>query len=119
MAMGGTEPLRSVSLDIERFAAVLEAQRREWHQRKFPSFHCPRVKIVPGPKYTKIDETHSSGQAGKFMVDNATGEIFGIKAYGKVHKGHAYGTLDTIDQWDWGGFRPVRLAGEPSPQRPE
>lgn len=39
-----------------------------------------------------------------YMVDNATGEIFGIKAYGCIHKGHAYGNLNTIDAWDWSDY---------------
>jgi hypothetical protein len=38
------------------------------------------------------------------MVVNATGEIFGIKAYGVIHRGHRYGTLDTLDSYDWGGY---------------
>ena len=60
--------------------------------------------IRPGRKFTKVDR----GSSGKFMVDNATGEIFGIKAYGQVHRGHCYGTLDTIADWYWGRYYPER-----------
>ena len=49
-----------------------------------------RVNIKPGPKYTKVN----IGDSGRFMVVNSTGEIFGIKAYGVIHRGHYYGTLD-------------------------
>ena len=62
--------------------------------------------VRPGKKYTKIDV----GSSGKYMVDNATGEIFGIKAYGVINRGHRYGTLDTINNWHWGGYDAVRKA---------
>ena len=58
------------------------------------------VTVKPGRKYTKIDV----GYSGKYMVVNETGEIYGIKAYGVIHKGHYYGTLDTINEWNWGGY---------------
>ena len=63
-----------------------------------------QTKIKLGPKYTKVD----IGRSGRFMVVNDTGEIFGIKAYGQVHKGHAYGTLDTTAEWYWGDYYPKR-----------
>jgi hypothetical protein len=43
------------------------------------------------------------------MIDNETGEIFGIKGYGVVHKGHRYGTLATADQWYWGEYGPRKV----------
>lgn len=58
-----------------------------------------------GNKYDKVD----IGNSGRFMVEARTGEIFGIKSYGKVHRGHAYGTLDTIDEFYWGEYYPKRL----------
>ena len=62
--------------------------------------------IKPGKKYTKIDV----GSSGKYMVVNDTGEIFGIKAYGVIHRGHRYGTLDTINNYYWGGYDAQRRA---------
>ena len=58
-----------------------------------------KVQVKPGKKYTKVDV----GQSGKYMVTEA-GEIFGIKAYGVIHTGHQYGTLDTINEWYWGDY---------------
>jgi hypothetical protein len=58
--------------------------------------HC-KVHIHFGKKYTRVDV----GGSGKYMVVDDTSEIFGIKAYGVIHRGHRYGTLDTVDQWDW------------------
>lgn len=61
------------------------------------------TRIIPGKKYTKIDV----GSSGKFMID-AEGNIFGIKAYGVIHRGHRYGSLDTIDDWYWGEYSPMK-----------
>ena len=60
------------------------------------------ARMCPGKKYVKIDV----GTSGKLMIDIATEEIFGIKAYGVIHRGHKYGTLDTIDEWDWSDYYP-------------
>ena len=62
-----------------------------------------KTRVIPGRKYTKIDV----GTSGKLMVD-ASGTIYGIKAYGVIHKGHCYGTLDTVDQYFWGTYSPTR-----------
>jgi hypothetical protein len=60
--------------------------------------------IKPGQKYTRVDV----GGSGKYMVD-AEGNIYGVKAYGVIHRGHWYGTLDTIDAYFWGGYVAQRI----------
>lgn len=60
-----------------------------------------KTHIHIGKKYDRVDLKSS----GYLMVDKA-GNIFGIKAYGVIHKGHQYGTLDTIDDYDWSAFYP-------------
>ena len=57
------------------------------------------------PKYTKIDDKTS----GRYMIENSTGEIYGIKAYGVIHRGHYYGNLDTINNYNWGYYRAVKI----------
>jgi hypothetical protein len=59
-----------------------------------------RTSIKPGKKYTKVD----IGGSGRYMVD-AEGQIWGIKAYGVIHHGHYYGTLDTIQDYYWGHYQ--------------
>jgi hypothetical protein len=66
--------------------------------------HEWEVKSVYGPKYTKVDV----GSSGKYMIVNDTGEIYGIKAYGVIHRGHYYGTLDTVNDYNWGGYTAVK-----------
>jgi len=56
------------------------------------------VKIAYGRKYINVDV----GGSGVFMVVKETGDIFGIKGYGTIHKGHHYGTLSTLADWDFG-----------------
>ena len=106
---------------IQEFAALLEEQQRVAFARDYASLYAanlaetePRpptnplawkVKVTPGNKYTKVDV----GSSGKYMVDNATGAIFGIKAYGCIHKGHSYGTLQTTHEWDWSGYTAAKL----------
>jgi hypothetical protein len=59
--------------------------------------HCKTV-IRPGKKFIKVDV----GTSGKYMIEIGTWIIYGIKAYGVVHRGHSYGTLDTVDLYYWG-----------------
>ncbi len=95
-------------MTVHEFAQRLEQEQRERYSRDYPSIDLNhdayRAKVHVGPKYTRVD----FGGSGKYMVVNATGEIFGIKAYGVIHRGHAYGTLDTAEQWAWGGYRAER-----------
>ena len=67
--------------------------------------------MKPGTKFTKVDV----GTSGKFMVENSTGNIYGIKGYGVIHKGHFYGTLDTTAEYSWGKYYPEKVAG-PAPE---
>jgi len=87
-------------------AEKLEAQQIEQlHARNVAcdaNIENARTWIRIGTKYDKVDV----GRSGKLMVVRETGEIFGIKAYGKIHKGHKYGTLDTIEDWYWGFYYP-------------
>ena len=59
------------------------------------------AQIISGRKYTKVDFNGS----GWYMVENATEKIFGIKAYGVIHRGHYYGKLDEIHAWNWGEYQ--------------
>lgn len=45
--------------------------------------------IKPGKKYLKLDV----GRSGKYMIEVATDRVYGIKAYGVIHRGHYYGTV--------------------------
>jgi hypothetical protein len=103
-------------LTIEEFAEMVLAAQKQRLAEHFSQRQADAeiVEVKPGPKYTKVDfgtgsfRTGGGGMSGKFMVENATGVIYGIKGYGVVHKGRRYGTLQTTDEWDWSGYGPVR-----------
>ena len=92
---------------IEALAARLQAdtQARFIKDGYTLAVHLPNTlsKVKYGRKYANVD----IGGSGKYMIELDTGRIFGIKAYGVIHRGHQYGTLDTIEDYDWGGYTAV------------
>jgi hypothetical protein len=95
-------------MTVEELAALIQEQRRKVIASKYSQSQADAelVRVVPGPKYTKIDRGPAHNMSGFLMIENTTGEIFGIKGYGKVHKGHRYGTLATAGDWYWGEYSP-------------
>lgn len=93
---------------LTELACLIEIQSIERLKAQNLACQCNvdncKTSIKQGKKYTKID----IGTSGKFMIDKE-GNIFGIKAYGVIHKGHYYGTLDTINQYFWGNYKPKKL----------
>ena len=97
---------------LEALRAAVEEQEQAEVTERHPGLGPDYIKAVirEGKKYDKIDVIRGGQQMGRLMVDPRTGEIFGIKAYGKIHRGHKYGTLDTIDEWHWGSYYAGRKA---------
>ena len=97
---------------IEEFASRVSLETVKWYHKEYPKTpedSIPKVSIVPGVKYVKVDV----GSSGKFMVDDS-GDIYGIKGYGVIHRDKHYGNLDTIDHYFWGEYKPVKLSEPPS-----
>ena len=92
---------------IKKFAELLEKEQIEDLYKNGLSCEANiinvKVKIKEGKKYTKVNV----GSSGKYMIDKE-GNIYGIKGYGVIHKGHKYGTLDTINNYYWGRFRGLK-----------
>ena len=59
-------------------------------------------------KYTYID----IGTGGRYMIDNVTQEIYGIKGYGVINKKHKFGTLADINKYYWGNYTAQLQGGE-------
>lgn len=92
----------------DRITRETTERYRAWQDKFFPNANYDGTRdctatIKPGAKYTKVDV----GSSGKYMVDQ-DGRIFGTKAYGVIHRGHQYGTLDTIEDWYWGDYVAAR-----------
>ena len=102
---------------LEAFRALLEADTRRRYQQDrerdqkrgndWPlSVHEPQMVccIKMGRKYANVDV----GSSGRYMVELSTGAIYGIKGYGVIHRGHYYGTLDTVNDYEWGEYTAIK-----------
>lgn len=100
---------------ILAFAALVQTQSiqrlQEQHLDCLTNIANAHTRVIEGSKYTKVD----IGTSGRYMVENATGNIFGIKAYGQIHKGHFYGTVDTTADYFWGNYYPQKADQTPLP----
>ena len=94
--------------DIKPFADLLQRELLVKHAKSgytYPGHeNTCRVEVKIKKKYANVDV----GQSGRYMVVLETGAIYGIKGYGIIHKGHYFGTLNTITDWNWGGYRATR-----------
>lgn len=94
----------SIEQKIKSFAELLEQEQIERLHKTDLACEAniinSKVTTKAGKKYIKVDV----GSSGKYMVEISTQRIYGIKAYGVIHRGHYYGTLDEIHQWYWGDY---------------
>lgn len=94
---------------LQQFADLLEKDQARGLLDQHPDWKLgmPLVRTIKRRKYTLVDIAPCPDQwSGKYMVENDTGRIYGVKGYGKVHKGHYFGTLDTIHDLDWSSWYP-------------
>jgi len=82
-----------------RVVALLAAWHengREYFERHYPNldYDSPAYAKVARPrrKYICLDE----GTGGVMMVEKETGQVFGIKAYGVIHRGHPCGHIEEL-----------------------
>jgi len=101
---------------LQAFVAKVTADLATYYTANFPSLAPSIADPRWGQKYVKVDVVNDGGKgqrSGRYMVDVLTGEIFGIKAYGVIHRGHEYGTLDTINDYYWGNYYPSQPGKTP------
>jgi hypothetical protein len=98
--MGTTTKLEA--RDCEAFRLHIETQERARFVRQFGEESTAGVHSKSWPctlvvrrKYICADV----GSSGRYMIDRTTGEIWGIKGYGKVHRSYSYGTVETPEHW--------------------
>jgi hypothetical protein len=91
---------------LAAFCGLVERQQQDRlvAQGFTPERHNVKVITKTGRKFVNVDV----GSSGKYMVEISTGNIFGIKAYGQVHRGHFYGTIETTGEYFWGNYYPER-----------
>ena len=59
-----------------------------------------------GNKYAKIVNKSSV----RYFVELSTGTIFAAKSWAAPNRNRSYGTLDTMDEFNWGDYSPTPLA---------
>lgn len=91
---------------MERFRSLVEYQYNEELKVKCPNVSREAVKLILGLKYARVDIGHS----GKYMVDLATKGIYGIKGYGVINRSQHWGNLDTVNEWYWGSYWPIKAS---------
>ena len=95
---------------LQDFRSLVERDKAEYFREHYSNLTPPTVKINPGIKYDKVDESHNgSGCSGMFMVTKA-GDIHLIKAYGVINKKRKICHMDEIDSFYWGDYSPIRKA---------
>lgn len=62
------------------------------------------VLIETGRKFDKVYIKTSVQNLGRYMVDRNSWVIYGIKSWAQINERRTYGTLDTIDQYDWSPY---------------
>lgn len=100
-------------MNIQEFAdRVFKDRKQTFAKRGYvhldPDHECA-TRVVPGIKYDKVDVGPRSNWSGKFMIDK-DGNIYGIKGYGVINKRKWFGTLETVDQYFWGEYWPIKKA---------
>ncbi len=66
-----------------------------------------------GTRFVRV--WRDSGQKGvAVFVEKDTGVIFGAKGWKAYNPNNEYGTLMTLDEWDWSGYYAVHKQGKKS-----
>lgn len=108
----------------KKLQLLVDRIEREQYENKLSLYSRMRINTVPKKvrwwfeihkKFAYINHNGNCsdadgnyyGESGSLMVELSTGNIYGIKSYGKVHRGRQYGTLDTISQYYWGNYYPI------------
>ena len=90
---------------LEAFRAAFEAQDLGCQQQG------DKVVIETGRKFDKVYVQTSHQKLGRYMVDRNSWMIYGIKSWAQINPRRTYGTLDTIEQYNWNHFYGVPKVG--------
>jgi len=97
--------MKTYAEKLDAFRSLVEKQSGERHNRLYPNSAAEKFGVEQGYKFDKVFCIAGNGQIlGRYMVESRTGNIYGIKSWTQVNKRRQYGTLDTIDQYDWSEY---------------
>lgn len=106
---------------LEAFCKLLEDEQNQRASTQYPSLAADAIsKGRRGYVHTGYDEGgrfwkvwRESGQKSvAYFVERDTGIIFGAKGWKAYNPARAYGTLDTINEWDWSEYYGVSKTGQ-------
>jgi hypothetical protein len=91
------------------YVEKLEKFRQAFQSAEKGSRNGDTVEIETGRKFDKVYvQTYHDGQPnqrlGRYMVDRNSWVIYGIKSWAQINERRVYGTLDTVDQYDWSPY---------------
>lgn len=98
---------------LETFRTTLESQD------KGCTLNGDTVRVEKGRKFDKVYiQTFHDGKPnqrlGRYMVDRNSWVIYSTKSWAQINERRIYGTLDTVDDWDWSAYYAVPKPGTPS-----
>jgi len=83
---------------LEKFRAAFQAADKGCQD------YGETVEIETGRKFDKVYVNTKVQKLGRYMVDRNSWVIYGIKSWAQINPRRAYGTLDTVDQYDWSSY---------------
>ena len=109
----------STAVGLDRaveYVEKLEKFRSLFQAADMSCSHGDTAEIETGRKFDKVYiQTYHQGKPlqkiGRYMVDRNSWVIYGIKSWAQINERRTYGTLDTVDQYDWSHFYGVPKAG--------
>lgn len=90
---------------LEKFRAAFQAADRGCQD------FGETVQIETGRKFDKVYVQTNVQKLGRYMVDRNSWVIYGIKSWAQINERRTYGTLDTVDQYDWSPHYGIPKAG--------
>lgn len=99
---------------LDRFVQTLAAEQRSRIHQVYQKHlgNSSWGASQPGRYYVRIFEcTNSAHYIARYFVRLQDGAIFAAASWGTANPRRQYGTLDTIDQFDWSGYLPFAKPG--------
>jgi hypothetical protein len=93
---------------LVNFCAMLEQAQVTRMKQQFPNtpfLHNQLVEVNDGRVYSRI----TIEKGARYFVRVKDGAIFASKSFKTPTLARQYGTLDTIEQFDWSGYNAVAL----------
>lgn len=98
------------------FAGLFEQHHNERLSRFSPGVPIEEVGIEEGGyKFCKVF-IDNGNNTGRYMVELATENIYGVKSWTQVNLRRMYGNLDTVDQFEWSEEQARPMPGTPAEQ---